>query len=65
MAKYKGIILANVRAQISKLDVIAPAELGGGVRNPEGIWEWLLCENEILVGGIDDYQIVNSRQPSG
>ena len=30
------IILSNVRARIGKSDVIAPRELGKGVRNPDG-----------------------------
>ena len=49
IGQTKGISLGNVRLQIPNLDVVGAKELGGGVRNPEGLWGLLLGKNEILV----------------
>ena len=57
--RSKGVVFDNVRLRISKLDTIAPIELGRGVRNPGGFWAWLLGKNETLVGGNMVYKITN------
>ena len=51
MGQSYGVVLANVRSQIHNLYVLDPEELGKGVRDPDGLWEFLLGKNEILVFG--------------
>ena len=51
-AQSKGVIMTNVRMQITELDKISPGELGIGVRNPEGIRGWLLGTKKFRLSGI-------------
>ena len=58
MGQTAGMALGNVSLRIRNFDDSASKELGG-VKNPEGLWGWVLCKNEILVDDINDYQITN------
>ena len=56
MGQGKGVVFGNVGSQIHSSDVVAPSELGKGVRNPERLRGRLLRKNEILIRGYQNYQ---------
>ena len=44
-AKYQeqgGVPIVRIMSQLSSIDRVSYSELEQGVRNPEGIWDWLL-----------------------
>ena len=48
-AQSKGSILTDLRQLIGDLDRASPIEIGKGFRTPEGLWEWLLGKNGVLM----------------
>ena len=41
--------MSKIRRQIKSWGKIAPIALWEGGTNPEGIWEWLFCKNDVLM----------------
>ena len=44
-----GQLLSEIRHRLRSLGKIAPVELGDGGKKPEGIWEWLLSKDGVLM----------------
>ena len=44
MGMAEGIAVEDVRAQINNFDVVSSVDIGKVVRNPGGLWGWLLGE---------------------
>ena len=44
-----GQVLAEIRSRIKNADRISKLELLGGGEKPDGIWEWLLGKNDVLM----------------
>ena len=58
-----GAILTDGRNQISDLDKVREKDLGKGRRTPEGLREWLLGNNAVIVEAkqfLSDYELVTS-----
>ena len=53
--------MAEIRRRIKNANRIPHAEMGEGGKNPEGIWEWLLGKNDVLMEagrGLEDGELI-------
>ena len=62
-AQPHGAILNGIRKKISDLGRAAAGELGKGYRTPEGLWEWLLERNDVIMDdeqGLKDGELIKA-----